>query len=150
MSPLTVNLSLLELALQIYWFQKLDIFAYGDKITAQGDGLFLYSGTMPRRVAYPFVTDDVYKLRTFATGQARLEYSDASKREHILPHDWLSTFGYDLSNFDTGLVAGRRPKAVFKGSRPDMGVALLFEEDNQQLGILMSQTVLGIAQSMDE
>jgi len=149
MSPLTVDLSLLYMALNLYWFQALDVFVFGDSLTVQGDGLFVYSAKLSKRVAYPFVTDNEYALRAFLAGQGKMEYSDAAKKAHVLPYDWLSSFGYDISSQDVGVLSGRRPHVVFEHAKPEMGLGMLFEERDQQLAILMSHAVLAIAQHRD-
>ena len=141
MSPLTVDLELLRFALSIYWCPILDIYVFEDRVTAHGDGLFLYSALLPKSFAYPFVTDNVHELYDHVNGKANLKFSDASKREHTMPVDWFAYNGYGPRFESMPPMRGRVPAAVFASQRPGADQGYLFEDGDQQLAILMSSTV---------
>lgn len=141
MSPRTVRLDLLRYALSLYWCPVLDIYVFEDRVTAHGDGLFLYSAQLPVSFAYPFVTDNVHELYDHVNGKAKLRFSDASKREHVMPIDWFSDHGYGPSSGTVRSIRGRTPTTLFVSRRPEGSQGFLFEDGEEQLAVVMAPNV---------
>lgn len=142
-----VDLSLLRAVLDLYWFPKLDIYVFGNTVTATGDDLFVFSAELDKKYSFPFACTTVDELSAFLCGKMAMTYSDGAGRAHSEPHDWLSSNGFDVCRRDVGDIFGRVPAAVFSHPRARRGVGVLIEEDGQRLAVLMSESVLAVAQA---